>query len=785
MASTMLRITKGTGTMPAVIDGQLVFNTATQKLYLDSGTTRYLMGGAKVPTPSSLTISLNGSSQGAWDGSSAKSINITPGSIGAMRATPTSIELNSDGSLEGYGGFVDFHYNGSSSDYTSRILETASGVLTINNMTFNASTKTITATTFSGNATSATKATQDGNGNVIASTYLPLSGGTLTGVLNLNRGSDYTHLDLLRKYGDVQWEFAYYMQSGSPAGLLDVIKAGTIVNRITLAEHNTTLMKSLIIQGSVSIGNGNDLNLVASSTSTSDSGDIVFKAYDGSELMRIWYGSSPNVCYIRWAGGTSQTVLHSGNYTNYTVTKTGSGASGTWGIISAKSNQLNMWPNASTSANGPGLYCIPAGAATVGNTANYSVDTPDTLSSSIQYGTILRIKYNNNSVYYTDIYSDTNKNALLYKTVADGTSKGWVRLLDSSNYTNYTVTKTGTGASGNWGISISGAAATLKINNTANLGDCLQYMQTSSQTAGNDLPSSTWYHVLKMNHGTGDTYYKRLLAFNFFSNTIQTNYASGDGTLHDWATLILSTGGAMTGNLTSSASIHLGSTSSNGYCDLQIRRKDSASSAYGTYYSYVQASAQFGGTTFTDGTNSAELRIYPTYIYIPGTAAATSTTTGALRVAGGLGVAGNIYGASVYGAVWNDYAEYRSGATTEPGKVVKECPDGILRITESRLEPGCEIISDTFGFAIGETDECKTPVATSGRVLAYPFEDRDTFELGQAVCSGPNGTVSKMTREEIMMYPERIIGTVSEIPQYETWGTGNVQINGRIWIRIR
>ena len=33
--------------------------------------------------PASLTIQLNGSSQGAWDGSSAKTINITPASIGA------------------------------------------------------------------------------------------------------------------------------------------------------------------------------------------------------------------------------------------------------------------------------------------------------------------------------------------------------------------------------------------------------------------------------------------------------------------------------------------------------------------------------------------------------------------------------------------------------------------------------------------------------------------------------------------------------------------------------
>lgn len=146
---------------------------------------------------------------------------------------------------------------------------------------------------------------------------------------------------------------------------------------------------------------------------------------------------------------------------------------------------------------------------------------------------------------------------------------------------------------------------------------------------------------------------------------------------------------------------------------------------------------------------------------------------------------GTIRAAAVYGAVWNDYAEYRSAETIEPGRVVQESSTGIMKLTLARLQPGCEIISDTFGFAIGKTEDCQTPVATSGRVLAYTFEDRDSFELGQAVCSGPNGTVSKMTREEIMMYPERIIGTVSEIPTYTTWGTGNVDVNGRIWIRIR
>ena len=48
----------------------------------------------------------------------------------------TSIEMNSDGALSGYGGFIDFHYNGSSADYTSRIIEDSSGRLSINSVLY-------------------------------------------------------------------------------------------------------------------------------------------------------------------------------------------------------------------------------------------------------------------------------------------------------------------------------------------------------------------------------------------------------------------------------------------------------------------------------------------------------------------------------------------------------------------------------------------------------------------------------------------------------------------------
>ena len=142
----------------------------------------------------------------------------------------------------------------------------------------------------------------------------------------------------------------------------------------------------------------------------------------------------------------------------------------------------------------------------------------------------------------------------------------------------------------------------------------------------------------------------------------------------------------------------------------------------------------------------------------------------------------------LYGAVWNDYAEYRrTKEEIEPGRVVLETGFGDMKLSDRRLQPGANITTDTFGFAIGETEKNKTPIAVSGRVLAYPYESIDEFKkhIGGPVCSGPDGTVSIMSIEEERMYPSRIIGTVSEIPDYEEWGTENIKVNGRIWIRVR
>ena len=147
---------------------------------------------------------------------------------------------------------------------------------------------------------------------------------------------------------------------------------------------------------------------------------------------------------------------------------------------------------------------------------------------------------------------------------------------------------------------------------------------------------------------------------------------------------------------------------------------------------------------------------------------------------------GYAYATRVYGAVWNDYAEFRNqDSEIKPGYCVASTNSGKVYKTTEHLQACDGIVSDTYGFSIGKTDECKTPLAVSGRVLAYCEGDAHDYNAGDTVGASANGKVIKMTREEIKEYPDRIVGIVSEIPEYETWGTGKVNVDGRIWIKVK
>jgi hypothetical protein len=120
-----------------------------------------------------------------------------------------------------------------------------------------------------------------------------------------------------------------------------------------------------------------------------------------------------------------------------------------------------------------------------------------------------------------------------------------------------------------------------------------------------------------------------------------------------------------------------------------------------------------------------------------------------------------------------------------------EVGDDSLTKTTERLSHFAGVSSDTWGFSQGETDKAKTPIAVAGRVLVYPYQKRDNHKPGDSVCASPGRTVDIMTREEVINWPDRIVGTVSCVPDYEDWGGGesadrpSVKVDGRIWIKVR
>lgn len=62
------------------------------------------------------------------------------------------------------------------------------------------------------------------------------------------------------------------------------------------------------------------------------------------------------------------------------------------------------------------------------------------------------------------------------------------------------------------------------------------FLQFSGQNEAGDNPTGSWCSIMKLNHGNGDTYYNRTLAFDFFNNDIYTRYRVG-GNASSWAKL--------------------------------------------------------------------------------------------------------------------------------------------------------------------------------------------------------------------------------------------------------
>lgn len=137
------------------------------------------------------------------------------------------------------------------------------------------------------------------------------------------------------------------------------------------------------------------------------------------------------------------------------------------------------------------------------------------------------------------------------------------------------------------------------------------------------------------------------------------------------------------------------------------------------------------------------------------------------------------------GAAWNDYAEYRKvkGEPPKPGTVVCETGHDSVVKCYRHMAPAPAVVSDTFGFVIGDEEGATVPIAVAGKVLVYYKSNVKELKAGDAVCASDNGMATKMSRTEIKTYPDRILGYFVGIPEEDEFN--GVPVDGRIWIRVR
>ena len=148
---------------------------------------------------------------------------------------------------------------------------------------------------------------------------------------------------------------------------------------------------------------------------------------------------------------------------------------------------------------------------------------------------------------------------------------------------------------------------------------------------------------------------------------------------------------------------------------------------------------------------------------------------------------GELWATKVYNAVFNDYAEYRkSKLKVAAGKIVCEVGNDEVRpCTNKRNKSKLFVVTDTYGSIMGNSEN-SVPVALAGRVLVH-VENKDKLKVGDYIGCNKNAIGRKISKIEALLHPERVVGTVSSIPDYEYWGNKpfQVKVNGRVWVNVR
>lgn len=336
--------------------------------------------------------------------------------------------------------------------------------------------------------------------------------------------------------------------------------------------------------------------------------------------------------YGHVTAGTNPTTLSGYGITDALSSSTKYALSDSVGGNALKANLLaNLYSNRPTNAN----IAITGS----GGLATFKATKLMTTNKPKSDGHILHFYWDNTGGYDSQLAVTIGENPeLQMRGQQAGTWGEWQTVLSSNNYTDYTVKKDGTGASGTWGIDITGNAATATKATSADSatkaakdgnGNVISstYLPLTGGVITGDLKvdgyllggsSSSTNHALLLGH-TGQDYmnfYEFGGLFQFYQSQSGKNTLLGKITSNGWEGNVV---GNVTGNLSGNASSATKAT------------QDGAGNVITSKYVTIDTTQTISGAkTFSKETT------------ISSATASTNKTTGALKVKGGIASEGQI-----------------------------------------------------------------------------------------------------------------------------------------------
>ena len=410
----------------------------------------------------------------------------------------------------------------------------------------------------------------------VAAVYAPLAGATFTGAIS---ATDLTLTNDLT------------IANGG-TGLSATTKGGIFVGNSTTAFTNVTVgLDGYLLTADSAQATGLKWAAAPVSLPSQASNSGKFLTTDGTSASWATLNALPTQTsnsgkYLTTDGTTaSWGTLTASNLTGGTLSSTILGNSALFiGTTSVALNRTtaNLALTGITSVAFPGST---SGTTTVQASAAAGTTTftlPATTGTACLLG----------NTFFVGTTSIANNRASASQTLTgvsiDGNAATATNGLTTANYTSYSPTLTGGGASGNWGINITGNAATATTTTgnaatatSAGSATYATYLNGASSSTGTNLTSrvnsgfweqsststangwpvtSSWYHLIASTHSNNANYYSMQIAGSFFDNSNFYIRSTNNSGTTAWLSLITSIGGqTIAGNLTLSGTLTINS----------------------------------------------------------------------------------------------------------------------------------------------------------------------------------------------------------------------------------